>query len=128
MWKRIAFVCLTVAASAFAQEGHPLSGTWSGDWGPARASRNHVTLVMNWNGTSVVGVVNPGPNSAPINVFVDYSNWTVRIDGEVKDDAGKPVRIEADGKIEQMGSPRRSLAGTWRQGGVTGEFRVTREQ
>ena len=128
MWKRLAFVCLAVAASAFAQEGHPLSGTWTGDWGPARAPRNHITLVMNWDGTNVVGVVNPGPNSAPIKVFVDYSNWTVRIDAEVKDDAGKPVRMEADGKLEQMGSPRRRLVGTWRQGGLTGDFRVTREQ
>ncbi|HET9219625.1 MAG TPA: hypothetical protein VFR18_21755 [Terriglobia bacterium] len=128
MWKRLAFVWLTVAASAFAQEGHPLSGTWTGDWGPARASRNHITLVMNWDGTNVVGVVNPGPNSVPIKVFVDYSNWTVRIDGEVKDDAGKPVRFEADGKLEQMGSPRRRLVGTWRQGELNGDFRVTREQ
>jgi hypothetical protein len=128
MWKRAAFVCLVVAASAFAQEGHPLSGTWGGDWGPSRGPRNHLTLVMSWDGNKVTGVVNPGPDSAPLNVFVDYTNWTVRIDAEVKDDAGKPVRVEAEGKLEEMGSPRRRLVGTWRQGAVTGDFKVTREQ
>jgi hypothetical protein len=128
MWKRAAFVCLVVVASAFAQEGHPLSGTWGGDWGPGRGPRNHLTLVMSWDGNKVTGVVNPGPDSAPLNVFVDYTNWTVRIDAEVKDEAGKPVRVEAEGKLEEMGSPRRRLVGTWRQGAVTGDFKVTREQ
>jgi len=128
MWKRAAFVCVVVAMSAFAQEGHPLTGTFTGDWGPARGPRNHITLVMNWDGTKVAGVINPGPNSAPLNVFVDYTNWTVRLDADTKDDAGKPVRIEADGKLEAMGSPRRSLVGTWRQGGISGDFKVTREQ
>jgi hypothetical protein len=64
----------------------------------------------------------------PLNVFVDYSNWVVRLDAESKDAAGKAVRIDADGKLENLGSPRRRLVGSWRQGDVTGDFKVTREQ
>jgi hypothetical protein len=128
MWKRVLFVCLVVAMSAFAQEGHPLSGTWTGNWGQGTGPRNHITLVMNWDGDKVTGVMNPGPDSAPLNVRIDYANWTVHIDAESKDAAGKAVRIEAEGKIEDLGSPRRRLVGSWRQDGVTGDFKVTREQ
>ena len=128
MWKRVLFVCLVAAMSAFAQEGHPLSGTWTGNWGQGTGSRNHITLVMNWDGDKVTGVMNPGPDSARLNVLVDYANWTVHLDAESKDTAGKAVRIEAEGKIEDMGSPRRRLVGSWRQDGVAGDFKVTREQ
>jgi hypothetical protein len=116
-----------VATTVLAQEGHPLSGTWSGDWGPSAAQRNHLTLVLNWTGDKVEGVMNPGPDSTPLNVFVDYQNWTVRIDADAKDAAGKAVRVEAEGKLEEMGAPKRRLVGTWRQGAQTGNFKVTRQ-
>ena len=128
MWKRVLLVCLGVAISAFAQEGHPLYGTWTGDWGTGPGNRNHITLVMNWDGDKITGVMNPGPDSVPLNIFVDYSSWTVRFDAESKDGAGKAVRVEAEGKLENMGSPRRKLIGSWRQGGMTADFKVTREQ
>jgi hypothetical protein len=128
MWKRALFVCLVLAISAYAQEGHPLSGTWTGDWGPSTGPRNHITLVMNWDGDKITGVMNPGPDSAPLNVYVDYASWSVHIDAESKDAGGKATRIEAEGKFEDMGSPRRKLVGTWRQGSVAGDFKVTREQ
>jgi hypothetical protein len=83
---------------------------------------------MNWDGDKVTGVMNPGPDSAPLNIQVDYTNWVVRFDAESKDAAGKAVRIEAEGKIEDLGSPRRRLVGSWRQGGMTGDFKVTRTQ
>src|SRR5262245_57024510 len=41
---------LSALVPLFAQEGHPLTGTWSGDWGPTPTQRNHVTLVMSWDG------------------------------------------------------------------------------
>jgi hypothetical protein len=129
MWRRASLLCLAVVAStAFAQEGHPLSGTWTGDWGPPNQSqRTHLTLVLNWEGDKVTGVMNPGPDSAPLNVLVDYANWSVRIDAEGKDAVGKSVKIEAEGKLEEMGSPRRRLIGTWHQGTLTGDFKVTRQ-
>jgi len=130
MWRRAFFLCVFIATStASAQEGHPLSGTWTGDWGPPnQAQKTHITLVLNWDGDKVTGVMNPGPDSSPLNVFVDYSSWSVRLDAESKDTAGKAVRIEAEGKLEDIGSPRRKLVGMWRQADVTGEFKVTREQ
>ena len=47
-----------------AQEGHPLTGTWAGDWGPTITQRTHLTLVMNWDGKNISGTINPGPDHA----------------------------------------------------------------
>ena len=130
MWRRILLVCLFVALPALGQEGHPITGTWTGDWGPANGPKTHLTLVMNWEGDDKIGgVINPGPDSIPIqNIVINFANWTVRIEAESKDPAGKALRVQADAKIENLGSPRRKLSGTWRQGTVMGDFTVTREQ
>src|SRR5262249_55957740 len=123
-----AFVASGGLAPIGAQEGHPLTGTWSGDWGPSAARRTHVTLVMNWDGDRVTGTINPGPDAAEMKtVTVDVSTWSVHIEADGKDAAGKPSRIVADGKIEDLGSPHRRLAGTWSDGAVKGDFKVTRE-
>jgi hypothetical protein len=54
------------AASAFAQYGHPLSGSWSGDWGPTRENRNRVLLDLDWDGKAITGRINPGPEGIVI--------------------------------------------------------------
>src|SRR5213593_2751204 len=59
---------LAVTAAGLAQEGHPLTGVWYGDWGPTAAQRNHLTIQMNWDGKNVTGIVNPGPDSFPLKV------------------------------------------------------------
>ena len=130
MWRRVLFVLLSSAVAGLAQEGHPLTGTWTGNWGAANGPRTHLTFVMSWEGNDkITGVINPGPDSMAMqNIVVNFTNWTVRIDAEAKDATGKPISVRAEGKLENMGSPRRSLSGTWRQGTVTGDFKVTRAQ
>jgi len=121
-------IALLGAAAGFAQQGHPLTGTWTGDWGASPTQRNQVTFVMTWDGKKVSGIINPGPDSIPIgSVFVDPTNWTVRIEADAKDQAGKPVHIAAEGHLEDIGSYHRSIRGTWRQGTVNGDFRLTRD-
>src|SRR2546425_5709307 len=97
--------CLGIWVYVFAQEGHPLTGTWSGDWGPTGTQRNHVTLVMNWDGKNVTGIINPGPDAIPLaSVFLDVTNWTVRIEADAKDPSGSPVHITAEGKLDDLRS------------------------
>ena len=57
------FGCLLVLTPLYAQEGHPLVGTWHGDWGPTTTHRNDVTLVLDWDGKNITGLINPGPES-----------------------------------------------------------------
>jgi hypothetical protein len=110
---------LLVGPSSRAQEGHPLTGTWAGDWGPAGAPRTHITIVMNWDGKAVTGVINPGPDAIPLTaVAIDWGTWTVRIEAK---------GIAADGRLEDIGSYHRRLVGTWNQGGAKGDFKLTRD-
>ena len=119
--------CLSVAAPNFAQQGHPLTGTWNGDWGPTPTQRTQVTIVMTWDGKEVKGVINPGPDSSTTVVSVDVTTWNVRFEADMKDQSGKPVHVSADGKLEDLGSYHRTIAGIWRQGTANGSFKLTRE-
>ena len=121
-------VCFGIAAAAIAQEGHPLTGTWSGDWGPNVSQRNHLTLVMSWDGKNVSGVLNPGDNAVQIpSILLDVTNWTVRIEADTKDASGKAVHITAEGKLDDIGSYHRKLTGSWTQGTTKGDFKLTRD-
>ena len=119
---------LTAGLSAFAQEGHPLTGTWSGDWGASPTQRAHLTLVMAWDGKNVTGTVNPGPDSMQLgSVYLDVTNWTVRIEADTRDATGKAVHVSAEGKLEDISSPHRKITGSWQQGTVKGDFRLVRD-
>jgi hypothetical protein len=117
-----------VGICALAQQGHPLTGTWSGDWGLAAGARDQITLVLNWDGKNVTGQINPGPDSAALsNVNVDVSNWTVRFEADMKDASGKSVHVAAEGRLDNLGSYHRTIQGSWRQGSDKGDFKITRD-
>lgn len=112
---------------ASAQEGHPLSGTWSGDWGPSATSRTHITMVMAWDGKVVSGTINPGPEAIQVPAIqLDVNSWTIRFEAAAKSAAGTET-IAVEGKLEDLGSSHRTVAGTWRQGSATGTFKLTRD-
>jgi hypothetical protein len=124
-------ICLAWLAmpTAVAQQGHPLVGVWSGDWGPTAAERHPVVIEMIWENTTLSGNINPGEtDAAEIRVgTLNSSNWTVHLEGEGKDEKGNSVRTVIDGQIENLGSPKRTLSGTWVRGTTKGNFKVTRE-
>ena len=113
---------------ASAQEGHPLTGTWGGDWGATPAERTRLTVVMNWDGKAITGLLNPGPDQAPLgSVTLDPATWTVRIEADTKDASGRPAHISAEGKLEDLASYHRTLSGAWTQGATKGTFKLTRD-
>jgi hypothetical protein len=124
----IVLTCL--AATVFGQEGHPLVGTWYGDWGPSPQQRNDVTVVMTWDGKTIGGTIDPGPDAVPFKTAtLDSSTWTVHIEAEraAKAGGGAAVRYVIDGKLANLGSYNRSLSGTWTQGTTKGDFKLTRD-
>jgi hypothetical protein len=123
----IASVIALGAASAPAQEGHPLTGTWSGDWGPGTSQRTHITMVMTWDGKTVSGTINPGPDAVAVPaIALDVTNWTIRFEADAKGASG-PVRISAEGRLDDLASSHRTITGTWRQGTTKGDFKLTRD-
>jgi hypothetical protein len=122
------FVFVLGLGLAIAQEGHPLTGSWHGSWGPNATERTPVLIYMKWDSKNIVGTINPGPNAAPFKVAtLDPNNWTVHFEADGKDKAGNPVHIVLDGKIDNLGSYNRTIAGTWMQNSVKGDFKITRD-
>src|SRR5580765_4859409 len=123
----VAFAVLALAATAFAQFGHPLKGSWSGDWGTGSSNRNRVLINLNWDGKVISGVINPGPNAVPLKAAtLDPATWAVHFEGEGKDASGATVRYVIDGKVENIGAYARFITGTWTQGATKGDFKITR--
>jgi len=118
---RFAFFVLLFAATASAQFGHPLKGSWSGDWGAGTANRTHVVLEINWDGKALTTNLNPGVNAVPLKTTLDPSTWAVHFEGD-----GKDGHIVADGKIENLGAYARVITGTWTEGSQKGTFKLTR--
>src|SRR5580692_976083 len=82
-------MCMAAAAFAPAQEGHPLVGAWHGTWGANDKDRNDVTVVMNWDGRQITGMINPGLDSMKLQkATLDPSNWSVHFEADTKDKSG----------------------------------------
>jgi len=112
----------------YAQEGHPLVGTWHGSWGPNAAERHDVTLVLEFDGKAITGIMNPGLDSVRFDkITLEPSTWTVHFEATPKAAAEKAAPIVIDAKIEDVTNRRRSLVGSWTQGATKGDFKASRD-
>src|SRR6185436_9250704 len=65
--------CLAIAIPALAQFGHPLKGSWSGEWRQNSTTEHRILLEFKWEGKygvnaeggTLTGTLNPGPDAAP---------------------------------------------------------------
>jgi hypothetical protein len=114
---------------AVAQEGHPLAGSWHGTMGPNATAQTDITLIMDWDGKTITGVVNPGFDQMTLqNAKLTPADWTVHFEIDSRDSAGRTVRCVVDGKIDKLGSDRRTLTGTWNCGNARADFELTRDR
>jgi len=134
MTKTLALVLffLAMAGSVQAQQGHPLTGTWLGDWGEDGDDRNFLTLILQWDGSTVSGLANPGPESAELQrIHLDSADWSVTFEADLVDRNGNTVHISARGTLHSIGSMTRTLNGTWTSGSGSGsgsgDFTLTRQ-
>jgi len=130
-----AIVALVIPA--FAQWGHPLKGSWSGEWWIKKGEDNRVLLEFDWDGKALKGMFNPGTDNATVtniklqtppvdDLAKSMDPWILHFEAEVKDASGKVVRHVVDGKMLNLGSYNRSITGTWMAGNQKGEFKIVR--
>jgi len=113
---------------ALAQEGHPLKGSWLGTWSGNKTHGNDVVIVMNWDGTSITGVINPGTDNLAIkNASLNPDGWLVHLEADAKDKSGNPITYVIDGKIENLPLANRSIVGTWKTARESGPFTISRQ-
>jgi hypothetical protein len=124
----LSLACLAGASAASAQEGHPLKGSWLGTWGPAKSHSNDILLIMNWDGKTISGMVNPGTDNAPIkNATLNPDGWVVRFEVDIKDRSGTVLNYVIDGKIENLAFHNRSIVGTWKNQRESGQLKIGRQ-
>ncbi len=138
----VLLAAITVAASAVAQEGHPLAGTWYGEY-EAGGQKHDLTIIMKWDGRTVTGTVNPGPTAKNLrSVALDITPGKPAPEGQNSTQGTPPVfnvRIEmelphaAGGQPAVFAAPiqnpvagNRQLNGTWTRGSERGAFRLRR--
>lgn len=120
--------CLMAPSVAAAQEGHPLKGSWLGTWAGNTSHRPDVVLVLNWDGKTITGTINPGTDNIPVkNATLNPEGWVVHLEADAKDTAGRALTYVIDGKIENLHVPNRSITGVWKNQKETGEFKVSRQ-
>ena len=127
--------CFALVVSALsAQEGHPLVGSWHGNWSLNGADRKDLTLIIDYtpDGAGITGLVNPGYDQATIQNLVltiaKPTDWNFKFEVDLKDKSGKTTRYVADGKLDQIGYDQRTLKGTWTAGTTKGDFKLTRDR
>jgi hypothetical protein len=134
--------CLAIAIPALAQFGHPLKGSWSGEWRQNASTEHRILLEFNWEGKYGVnpeggiltGTLNPGPNAAPMKnikltppsggVANADAPWELHFEADTKDADGKNVKVVVDGFLENIGAYKRFITGSWQEGNKKGPFRV----
>ena len=116
--------CLTIGASVASPQTatDPLSGTWTGDWGPSAADRNPVTVELKWDGKALTGSVNPGANAVELQKCTfDAETGAVHMEADATGRRGE-VHYMIDGKVEMD-----TMTGTWNHDNRKGDFKITRK-
>jgi hypothetical protein len=137
-------VAMALAVAATAQEGHPLTGTWYGDYGSGN-QKFDLTVIMKWDGTNVTGTVNPGPTASPLatavlditpgKVAAQGANSTtgtppafkVRFEADLPNAAGTKQRTSFEGTLQNPVAGNRRLTGNWTRGTERGTFQLRRQ-
>jgi hypothetical protein len=123
----VSLVCLTGLVAA-GQEGHPLKGSWLGEWGPAKSHTDDILFVLDWDGKTISGMVNPGTDNAPVrNATLDPDGWVVRFEFELKDRAGTALSYVVEGRIENLSFHNRTIVGTWKNQRESGQIKASRQ-
>jgi hypothetical protein len=108
-----------IANIGLAQEGHPVKGSWIGEWQGNTINGESILMVMNWDGKAISGIINPGTDNIQISkASLNPDDWTVHIE------AGAYV---LDGTFERLELPNRSITGNWHNGNASGSFEIVRQ-
>ncbi len=116
--------CFALIFSAFAQSGSdPLTGTWTGTWGPSPTDRNQVTVAFKWDGKALTGNVNPGPNQIQLKAAMfDPKTGAIHMEADAVRPGGASIHYTIDGKVDSG-----IMTGSWNHDSRKGDFKITKK-
>src|ERR1044072_200228 len=115
VWLLSVLLCLAISMSVFAQgkkaeATDPVTGTWTGDWGPSASDRNQVEVDLKFDGKALTGNVKP-PHKKPIAIqkgTSDAKTGVVHMEADAPGRGGAPVHFIIDGKLDKT-----VMSGSW---------------
>ena len=112
-----------VAPSLKAQSvGDSISGRWSGNWGPTPSHRHAVVLELKWDGKTLKGTINPGPNAFKLqSASFDPNTGAVHMEVDAGS-MGHRLRYVIEAKVEDG-----LMFGTWHHTKLQGDFRLSKK-
>jgi hypothetical protein len=123
-------LAIALASPAAAQgalnegQGHPLKGTWIGDWGTNKQKRTPVLIVMDWDGKVIAASLNPGPEAIQFTkAELNPANWTVHLEAT----AGGTLLLWWTARSRTSGQRADRSRVPWMQGNQKGDFKITRQ-
>jgi hypothetical protein len=123
-----AVAAIGLLGTGVAQEGHPLKGSWLGEWAGNAVHGDDILLILDWDGKAITGMINPGTDNMQLTrATLEPNGWVVRFEAEGKDKDGSAVRYVVEGKIENLELPNRSITGTWSSNKGRGAFTASRQ-
>jgi hypothetical protein len=123
-----AVLAFGVLASSGAQEGHPLKGSWLGEWKGNTVHGDDILLILDWDGKAITGMINPGTDNIPLKAAsLEPNGWVIRLEADGKDKDGSAVSYVIEGKLENLELPNRSINGTWSSNKGRGAFTASRQ-
>ena len=124
--------CLVIAIPMVAQQratpaADPLSGTWTGDWGPSAGDRNMVSVELKLNGNTLTGTVKsiqPARPDVPLTKGTyTASTGAVHMEAQATNPrGGAAVHYVIDGKLENG-----TMSGSWNHDASKGDFKLTKK-
>jgi len=120
--------CLAIALPVLAlQRGSdPLTGTWSGDWGPNAADRNTVNVNLKWDGKTLTGTVQSvnyqRPDVTLQKATFDATSGTIHMEADAPNPRGGTIHYVIDGKLANG-----TMSGSWNHDGRKGDFKLTKK-
>jgi hypothetical protein len=117
--------CLAVVPAFSQQKGgaDPITGKWSGDWGPSRFDRNRVTAELKLAGKTVTGTVNSEGKVVEVkNGSFDPKTNAFHMEADSPGPGDRIVHFVIDGKLENN-----TLTGSWNHDVRKGDFKITKQ-
>jgi len=124
----VAGLAVGLLGGVTAQEGHPLKGSWLGEWAGNTTHGDNILLILDWDGSAITGMINPGTDNIPLaKASLDPKGWVVKLEADAKDKAGAAVHYVIEGHIENLELPNRSIVGSWSSNQGRGTFTASRQ-
>jgi hypothetical protein len=117
------FIVLLLVTTCSLLAADPISGKWSGEWGPNTAERNPVTADLKYDGKILTGSFNSGNNQVTISKgSFNEKTGAVHLEAESTGRGGVAVHYVVEGKLDKG-----KITGTWKYENGSGDFQISKQ-